>query len=157
MSGDALPKGAFVPSADGVGTGVSLQTVETVSLRVGTDRQNIQTEQSISPDMQFRKIEPGAEAGTPPVFNLLPVDTKAQGFLDRIISFLTPKDAAPEMPLVRFVQKPGQTVGMPTKTENLESAIDRLEKAQQFATGTALVSSLTQSVMSSSKRLTQGQ
>ncbi|MGO7133537.1 hypothetical protein AB9E06_22055 [Rhizobium leguminosarum] len=157
MSGDALPKGAFVPPADAVGTGVPLQTVETVSLRIGTDRQNIQTEPSISPDMQFRKIEPGAEAGTPPIFSPLPIDTKAQGVLDRIMSFLMPKGAAPETPLVRFVQKPGQTVGVPTKTENLESAIDRLEESQQFATGTALVSSLTQSVMSSSKRLTQGQ
>lgn len=155
MSGDALPKGAFVPPADVVGSGAPLQTVETVSLRIGTDRDSFQVEQSTPPGMQLRKITPDSE--TAPAFDPTPIETKASSFLDHIASFLMPKGVVPETPLVRFVEKPDQTSDHSTKTENLESAIDRLEKSQQFATGTTLISSLTQSVMSSSKRLTQGQ
>ncbi|EJK86970.1 hypothetical protein [Rhizobium sp. AP16] len=155
MSGDALPRGALVPPADAIGSGAPLQTVETVSLRIGADRESLQVEQSVSPGIQLRKIMPGGEAA--PAFDPTPIETKTSSFLDRITSFIMPKGTAPETPLVRFVEKPGEANGHPAKTENLESAIDRLEKSQQFATGTTLISSLTQSVMSSSKRLTQGQ
>ncbi|NKL24573.1 hypothetical protein [Rhizobium leguminosarum] len=155
MSGDALPRGAFVPPTDVVGSGAPLQTVETVSLRIGTDRESLQVEQPVSPGIQLRKITPGSEAA--PAFDPAPIETKTSSFLDRITSFIMPKGTASETPLVRLVEKPGQTSDHPAKTEKLESAIDRLEKSQQFATGTTLISSLTQSVMSSSKRLTQGQ
>jgi hypothetical protein len=154
MSGDGLPSRAFLAPTDAVGPGTPLQTSEIVSVRIGTVGDAVQIEQAALPQVQLRKIAPGTELS--PVFHPQP-DAKAPSFLDRITSFLLPGGAAPETSLIRFVHKPDQPVDSSVKTENLSNAIDRLEKSQQFATGTTLVSSLTQSVMSSSKRLTQGQ
>ncbi|MBB5536473.1 hypothetical protein [Rhizobium giardinii] len=154
MSGDGLPSRTFLPPTDAVGSGTPLQTSELVSVRIGTIGDAVQIEQAALPQVQLRKIAPGTEHA--PVFHPQP-EAKAPSFLDRITSVLRPGGAAPETALVRFVQKPDQPTDFSDKTENLSDAIDRLEKSQQFATGTTLVSSLTQSVMSSSKRLTQGQ
>lgn len=154
MSGDALPSRAFSPPIDAVGPHSPLRASEIVSVRIGTAGDAVQIEQAALPGVQLRKIAPGTELS--PVFHPQP-EAKAPSFLDRITSFLRPGGAAPETALVRFVQKPDQPTDSSVKTENLSDAIDRLEKSQQFATGTTLVSSLTQSVMSSSKRLTQGQ
>ncbi|MFW8642217.1 hypothetical protein ACOJBO_02670 [Rhizobium beringeri] len=78
MSGDALPRGAFVPPTDVVGSGAPLQTVETVSLRIGTDRESLQVEQPVSPGIQLRKIMPGSEAA--PAFDPAPIETKTFEF-----------------------------------------------------------------------------
>ncbi len=155
MSGDGLPSRAFLPPTDAVGPGTPLQTSEIVSVRIGTVGDAVQIEQAALPQVQLRKIAPDTEH--PSVFHPEPTETTASSILDRITSFLLPGGTAPETSLVRFVQKPDQPTGSSIKTEDLSDAIDRLEKSQQFATGTTLVSSLTQSVMSSSKRLTQGQ
>jgi len=155
MSGDALPSRAFSPPIEAVGCGTPLQTTEIGSVRIGAGGDAVQIEQAALPQVQLRKIAPGSDV--PPVFHPQPTETKASGFLERITSFLLPGGAAPETSLVRFVQKPDRTSVSSAKAENLSDAIDRLEKSQQFATGTTLMSSLTQSVMSSSKRLTQGQ
>lgn len=155
MSGDGLPSRTFLPPIDTVGSGAPLQTSELVSVRIGTVGDAVQIEQAALPQVQLRKIAPGTEHL--PVFHPQPTETKGSSFLDRISSLLRPGGAAPETALVRFVEKPDQPIDSSVKTENLSDAIDRLEKSQQFATGTTLVSSLTQSVMSSSKRLTQGQ
>lgn len=153
MSGDALPSRAFSPPIDAVGPHSSLRASEIVSVRIGTAGDAVQIEQAALPGVQLRKIAPGTELS--PVFHPQP-EAKAPSFLDRITSFLRP-GGSPETTLVRFVQKPDRATDPSVKTEKLSDAIDRLEKSQQFATGTTLVSSLTQSVMSSSKRLTQGQ
>ncbi|MGG7518134.1 hypothetical protein ACQ3G6_09645 [Allorhizobium undicola] len=51
----------------------------------------------------------------------------------------------------------GNPASAKSGAEKLDQAMERFEESQRFATGTALLSSLTQSVLSSSKRLTQGQ
>lgn len=153
MSGDALPGRDFSPPIVAIESATPLQISEIVSARIGGGDVAGQIEQAALPQVQLRKIDPSTAPA--PIFDPLPGETKAPGFLARLTSFLLPSGSLPETSLVRFAQKPDHLAN--SSAENLSSAIDRLEKSQQFATGTTLVSALTQSVMSSSKRLTQGQ
>ncbi|MBB4293111.1 hypothetical protein GGE16_005196 [Rhizobium leguminosarum] len=158
MSGEELSGRAFTPPVDGVSTGNVLKTAEIVAERIGrppTDLVGIRPSEFASiPNTQGRKIAPESDAIAPsysPEGN-----TRPSSILDRLSAFFMPVAGSgqPEAPLVRFAGDKGHSG---TKIEDIATSIDRLEKSQQFATGTTLLSSLTQSVMSSSKRLTQGQ
>ncbi|PDT02575.1 hypothetical protein CO666_20175 [Rhizobium chutanense] len=158
MSGEELSGRAFTPPVDGVSTGNVLKTAEIVAERIGlqpTDLVGIRPSEFASiPNTQGRKIAPESNA-IPPSYSP-DGNTRPSSILDRLSAFFMPVGGSgqPETPLVQFAGDKGH--GGP-KVEDIATSIDRLEKSQQFATGTTLLSSLTQSVMSSSKRLTQGQ
>lgn len=82
----------------------------------------------------------------------------ASGFLERLLGFFgLGGGAVPEQPrLVSFAQDP-RAPATEKQPHDLPTAVERFERAQEFSVGVALASSLTQSVMSSSRRLTQGQ
>ncbi|MFS8147995.1 hypothetical protein [Rhizobium sp. BR 249] len=158
MSGEELSGRAFTPPVDGVSTGNVLKTSEIVAERIGlqpTDFTGFKPAELASiPNTQSRKIAPESDA-IPPSYSP-EGNTRPSSILDRLSAFFMPVggNGQPETPLVRFATD--KTHSGP-KIEDIATSIDRLEKSQQFATGTTLLSSLTQSVMSSSKRLTQGQ
>lgn len=158
MSGEELSGRAFTPPVEGVSTGNVLKTAEIVAGRIGlqpTDLAGIRpTELASIPNTQGRKIAPESDA-VPPSYSP-EGNTKPSSILDRLSAFFMPVAGGgqPEAPLVRFATDKAHNG---PKIEDIATSIDRLEKSQQFATGTTLLSSLTQSVMSSSKRLTQGQ
>lgn len=158
MSGEELSGRVFTPPVDGVSTGNVLKTSEIVAERIGlqpTDLTGFKPAELASiPNTQSRKIAPESDA-VPPSYSP-EGNTRPSSILDRLSAFFMPVggNGQPETPLVRFATD--KTHSGP-KIEDIATSIDRLEKSQQFATGTTLLSSLTQSVMSSSKRLTQGQ
>jgi hypothetical protein len=161
MSGDELSGRAFTLPVDASQTGNVLKTTEIVSERIAnqptvTD-QVPNVELASLPDVRIRKIMPGSD--TMPTFFVPTSEAKPGTILDRLTAFFMPggPNAKPETPLVKFASLSKQPGEPPSQTEKITEAVDKLEKSQQFATGTALMSSLTQSVMSSSKRLTQGQ
>lgn len=119
---------------------------------------------SVSKDMQSRKIGPELPATSHLLVFAPPttVQPKAgRGLFHRIATFfgLGDQKTAPETSPIRFVARPDAepTVNPETKPGDVEKAMDRFEQSQKFAVGMALASSLTQSVMSSARRLTQGQ
>ncbi|WFU04612.1 hypothetical protein QA648_27955 (plasmid) [Rhizobium sp. CB3171] len=158
MSGEEFSGRAFTPPVDGISTGNILKTSAIVAERIGpqpTDFAGVRpTELTSVPNAQSRKIAPQSDA-VPPSYSP-EINTNPSGILDRLSAFFISVSATgqPETPLVRFATDKGHGG---SKIEDITASIDRLEKSQQFATGTTLLSSLTQSVMSSSKRLTQGQ
>lgn len=159
MSGEEWSGRAFALPVDAAPTGNLLKTTETIAERIAQPAAgNIPSVELASlPDIRTRKITPETEAI--PTFLMPAGDTKPASFLDRLTSFFMPgaPNATPEAPLVKFASLSRDAGETHPSTEKITDAMDRLEKSQQFATGTALMSSLTQSVMSSSKRLTQGQ
>lgn len=153
MGGNEYSGRAVVPLTDLTSSGTPLKTAELVFARIGDPP--VATEvhavtNSTLPDAGLRKVSPDVDSGlvVPPYRSETPT-----GLLDRLTEFFLPSGFKPETLLARFASRPGQE----GSTHDLPSAIDRLEKSQQFATGMTLMSSLTQSVMASSKRLTQGQ
>lgn len=160
MSGEELSSRAFGSPVDATPTGIVSKTTEVVSERIGqairgSNVPNV--EPTFFPDVRTRKITPASEAG--PKIVKPASDTKPGALLDRLKSFFMPSapNATPETPLLKFDSLSRGPGGTHPSAEKIADAIARLEQSQQFATGTALMSSLTQSVMSSSKRLTQGQ
>jgi hypothetical protein len=161
MSGEEFSGRAFALPIDAAATGNVWKTTEIVLERIATQptvtNNILNVELASLPDVQIRKITPESEAV--PTFFAPRTDPKPGSILDRLTAFFMPGalDAKPETSLAKFAslsKAPGETRAT---TEKIADAMNELEKSQQFATGTVLMSSLTQSVMSSSKRLTQGQ
>lgn len=162
MSEEGSSGRGFLPPVEKTTTGAPLAAAELVAQRIGGDPVVTAAVSDVQQPVLngLRKISPdsGPERLT---ISLSPAPETTPTFLDRIVSFLTSRglasrgDRASEMPLVRFARE--QKEQPETQAHDLTESIDRLEKSQQFATGMTLLSSLTQSVMSSSKRLTQGQ
>ncbi|WP_373415083.1 hypothetical protein [Ensifer aridi] len=150
---------SFLPPIETATTGTPLTMAEVVAQRINGDHIASAAISDIQQPILngLRRISPdsGPEGLT---FSVSPAPEKTPTILDRIASFFASKDDHPsEPPLVRFARPPEQKEQPATQGHDLTETIDRLEKSQQFATGMTLLSSLTQSVMSSSKRLTQGQ
>jgi hypothetical protein len=147
---------AVVPLTDLTSSGTPLKTAELVSVRIGeppTTTEVHAVPSSTLPDSGYRKVSPDGDPSVviPPYRSEAPTS-----LLDRLTEFFLPRGLSPKTLLARFASHPGQE-GSPPGAHDLTLAVDRLEKSQQFATGMTLMSSLTQSVMASSKRLTQGQ
>lgn len=112
-------------------------------------------------DVGPRRIAPDMPTESQPTV-IIPSTTHQNegetGFFKRIAAYfqLTPQEPTPETKLVSFANRPG-IEDVTDMTTDVQQAMDNLEKSQQFAAGMALASSLTQSVVSSSRRLTQGQ
>ena len=103
-----------------------------------------------------RKVDPAATYQPAVYVPSSVAPPAAPGFLDRILSFFGRGSGEPgAMPtLVSFAD--GEHAAKPA-TPPVTEVVERFERAQEYAAGLALSSSLTQSVLSSSKRLTQGQ
>ncbi len=134
-----------------------MKAIEVVSTRMNepsTTREIHIVPSSTLPDPGYRKLSPEAVPGVviPPYRSEAPT-----GLFDRLTEFLLPSGLNPKTWLARFASRPAKDGAEPGGAHDLLTAVDRLEKSQQFATGMTLMSSLTQSVMASSKRLTQGQ
>lgn len=92
----------------------------------------------------------------------LPIQTpphgagEGDGFLSRISSFFQKWTEPPQVNGEKVILSTSPK-NEPQATQELNDTLERFEASQRFAAGTALLSSLTQSVLSSSKRLTQGQ
>ena len=157
MSADGSHNRAVLPPIEAVGREASQPVPQVVTERIGNETALVQT---LPVDRQIltglRKVVPHGDVAQPTLFQ--PSGREGStGFLDRIVSFFVrPGDNATGTDPIRVADDPNRTKGG-DKVDDLNQAIDRLEKSQQYATGMTLMSSLTQSVMSSSKRLTQGQ
>jgi hypothetical protein len=150
-------------------------TVEIVAERMGLDQTVAPTEAietALLPDSQYRKIFPSEQSvdtNPLPHFITAELGTDSQSFggnisqfISRLTGFFMPGGAqSQDTSLVQFHNETTSVEGTDAATagkkENLEDTIDRLENAQNFTVGMSLMSSLTQTVMSSTRRLTQGQ
>ncbi|MCF3641600.1 hypothetical protein LXM94_16630 [Rhizobium sp. TRM95111] len=156
MSADGLPNRALLPVEAATG-GASSPISQIVAGRIGSETAMVP---DLSVDRQvltgLRKVAPHGDTAHPTVFQPSGAE-RTPGILDRIVSFFVrPGNDAPETDTIRVADDPRRTKSG-DKVHDLNTAVDRLEQSQQFATGMTLMSSLTQSVMSSSRRLTQGQ
>lgn len=157
MGGNEFARQAVLPLTDLASSGGPLKTAELVSARIAEPPATQETHavpSSTLPDTGYRKVSP--EAGSGVVIPSYRSEAPAS-VLDRLMGFFLPNGVTPKNLFARFTSRPAPEAVAPGNVHDLTSAVDKLEKSQQFATGMTLMSSLTQSVMASSKRLTQGQ
>nr|WP_298098177.1 hypothetical protein [uncultured Shinella sp.] len=157
MSADGSHNRAMPAPIEAVARDASQPVQQVVANRIGNETalaQPLPVDREILTGL--RKVIPQADVPQSVVTQPSGGDYSS-GFLNRLVSFFArTEDATSGTDKIRIADDPGRTRDG-DKVSDLNHAIDRLEQSQQFATGMTLMSSLTQSVMSSSKRLTQGQ
>ncbi|WP_085032838.1 hypothetical protein [Ensifer aridi] len=159
MSQEGFSERGFLTAVQTLSTGATLRTADVVAQRISGEHTSLAPVSDVQ-KLTFtglRKISPQADPENLPI-SLPPASEKAPALLDRLVSlFKLASDHGPQPSAVRFARASEQVEQATTGVHTLTQSIDRLQASQQFATGMTLLSSLTQSVMSSSKRLTQGQ
>ncbi|MBB4189203.1 hypothetical protein GGE07_005884 [Sinorhizobium terangae] len=159
MSPEGFSERGFLAAVQALSTGATLRTTDVVAQRISSEHTSLAPASDVQEmtSTGLRKISPQADPENLPI-SLPPASEKAPALLDRLVSlFKLASDHGPQPSPVRFAKASEQVEQAATGAHDLTQAIDRFETSQQFATGIMLLSSLTQSVMSSSKRLSQGQ
>lgn len=158
MSADGSLSRALVTPVDASAGGVPKSITDVIADRIGNQSASIE---SLSVDRhiltEYRKVSPDIDTVANPAVFQPGGREYMPGFLDRIVSFFVRPGREPSGKETIRVADEKDSTKREDRVHDLNNAIDRLEDSQQFATGMTLMSSLTQSAMSSSRRLTQGQ